>query len=146
MVFFLLFLSDFPRLKTLLGATRSIAWRIDSKRISSSSSRISCSSSEYTHSDKLCSPKVLESDETSEDEEDIDDFTFDDLGKFHEDEDPDDALEEAEEDDIDDTLEDDDSSSSWQPLSMTALAFLLIMSDFVILVLSCSRSGAMLVI
>ena len=89
---------------------------------------------------------MLESDEISEDEEDIDDFTFDDLGKFHEDEDPDDALEEAEEDGIDDTIEDDDSSSSWQPLSMTALAFLLIMSDFVILVLSCSRSGAMLVI
>ena len=49
------------------------------------------------------------------------------------------------EEDIDDILEDDDSSSSWQPLSMTALACLFMVSVFVRLILSCSRSGSMLV-
>ena len=45
-----------------------------------------------------------------------------------------------------DTLDDEDSSSSWQPLSMTALAFLFMVSVFVRLILSCSKSGSMLVI
>ena len=43
-----------------------------------------------------------------------------------------------------DTLDDEDSSSSWQPLSMTALAFLFMVSVFVRLILSCSKSGSML--
>ena len=45
------------------------------------------------------------------------------------------------EEDIDDILKDDVFSSSWQPLSMTALAFL-----FMVFMVSCSRSGSMLVV
>ena len=48
------------------------------------------------------------------------------------------------EEDSDDTLEDDDSSNSWQPLSITALAFLFLLSACVRLILSCLRSGSML--
>ena len=46
LVFFLLVLSDFLRLKILFGATISNTWRTDSRKISSSSSRITCSVSE----------------------------------------------------------------------------------------------------
>jgi len=46
----------------------------------------------------------LESDEISEDEEDIDDFTSDDLDEFHDDEDIDDVLNE---DDLGDAIEED---------------------------------------
>ena len=46
LVFFLLVLSDFLRLKILFGATISNTWRTESKKISSSSSRITCSVSE----------------------------------------------------------------------------------------------------
>ena len=46
LVFFLLVLSDFLRLKILFGATISNTLRTDSRKISSSSSRITCSVSE----------------------------------------------------------------------------------------------------
>ena len=52
----------------------------------------------------MCSPKVLESDEISDDEEDIDDGTSDDFDESHENDDLDDAIEK---DDIDDAIEED---------------------------------------
>ena len=106
LTFFLILLSDFPRLKTLLGATISITLRIDSNRISSSNSWTFCSLSEYLHSDKLCSPKVFESDEISKDDLDLDNSTSDDdIDEPLEDDNVDEPLKD---DDVDEPLEDDD--------------------------------------
>ena len=71
---FLLLFSDFPRLKTLFGATISCTWRTDSKKISSSSSRISCSVN------WPCSNKFLDDnlDASVEDDDDVDEFIEDD--------------------------------------------------------------------
>ena len=72
---FLLLFSDFPRLKTLFGASISCTWRTDSKKISSSSSRISCSVSNWP-----CSNKFLDDtlDASVEVDNDVDEFIEDD--------------------------------------------------------------------
>ena len=74
--------------------------------------------SSKSHSDRLCSPIVLESDVTSEDEVDddaLDDFLDDSL----EEDDLDDSLED---DDLDDSLENDDLNDSLEECFLSAVS------------------------